>query len=419
MFNPDNAASVALFKDLGPGVLRFLAEGITGAIPWDPDGVGLKYGVTTTADIKRVAAFVKAANWKVIYGIGLLNSTPSAAASEAAVAAKEFGSSLLGFEIGNEPNNYALPNYGEPQIPGYTWADYISTAPVYSDGKLLPSWPAYANAIRAAVPNAPLAGAATGATWTIPFAESSEAPLVSLLTLHYYATWPAESPTMTTLFTPDPYVPESLAQTNAAAVAANITGGVRYSECNSVSGEIPGLTDAFGAALWTIDFLFVNAFNQSRGVAFTGGGSGAGNYTPLVDDLNKVTGIGPDFYGLYAYKLISKGGKLMTTDVAPDYSTFSAYAIEQPDGSTDFVLNNKNAYSSVTVAVKPETSFSEAYTLLLTAPSLTSTSGFTLGGSPINIDGSWKPTHYPAVPVVGDQAVVTVPPGSVQIVHMH
>jgi hypothetical protein len=419
MFNPDNAASVALFKDLGPGVLRFLAEGVKGAIPWDPDGAGLQYGVTTTADIKRVAAFVKAANWKVIYGIGLLSSTPSAAASEAAVAAKEFGSSLLGFEIGNEPNNYALPMYGEPQIPGYTWADYISTAPVYSDGVLLPSWPAYANAIRAAVPNAPLAGAATGASWTIPLAESGEADKLSLLTLHYYATWPAESPTMTTLLTPDPYVPESLAQTNAAAAAANITGGVRYSECNSVSGEVPGLSDAFGAALWTIDFLFVNAFNQSNGVAFTSGGSGAGNYTPLVDDLTNVTGIGPDFYGLYAYKLISKGGKLMTTDVAPGYATFSAYAIEQPDGSTDFVLNNKNPYSSVTVAVKPETSFSEAYSLLLTAPSLTSTSGFTLGGSPINIDGSWKPTRNPAVPVVGDQAVVTVPAGSAQIVHMH
>ncbi len=171
MFNADNAATVALFKDLGPGVLRFLGEETTGAVAWNPTGAGLKYGVTTTADIKRVAAFVKAANWKVIYGIGLLNSTPSAAASEAAVAAKEFGSSLLGFEIGNEPNNYALPNYGEPQIPGYTWDDYISTSPVYSDGVLLPSWPAYANAIRAAVPNAPLAAAATGPSWTIPFAE--------------------------------------------------------------------------------------------------------------------------------------------------------------------------------------------------------------------------------------------------------
>jgi hypothetical protein len=419
MFDPQNAATVALFKDLGPGVLRFLAEGTTGAVPWNPDGAGLTYGVVTTADIARVAAFVKAANWKVLYGIGLLNTTPAAAASEAAVAAQEFGSNLLGFEIGNEPNNYALPNYGAPQIPGYTWADYISTTPVYSDGVLLPSWPAYANAIRAAVPNAPLAAAAAGPDWAVDFAESDQASLVSLLTMHYYAEWPAEPATMTDLLTPDPYLLESLPQAAAAAAAANISGGVRYSECNSVSGEVPGLTDAFGAALWTIDFLFANALNQSRGVAFTSGGSGAGNYTPLVDDLSNVTGIGPDFYGLYAYSLISRGGTLMTTDVAPAYGTLSAYAVQQTDGHTDVILNNKNPYTSMTVAVTPQRSISEAYTLLLTAPSLTSTSGFTLGGSPINIDGSWTPTLFPAVPVVGNQAVVTVPPGSAQIVFMY
>ncbi len=108
----------------------------------------------------------------------------------------------------------------------------------------------------------------------------------------------------------------------------------------------------------------------------------------------------------------------MTTDVAPDYEFFSAYAIEQPDGSTDFVLNNKNAYSSVTVAVKPQTSFSQATTLLLTAPSLTSTSGFTLGGSQIQIDGSWTPTSNPTAPIADGSAIVTVPPGSAQLVHM-
>ncbi len=422
MFDPNNAATVALFKDLGPGVLRFAAEDTTGAIPWSPTGPAFTYGVVTTADIARVAAFVKATNWKVLYGIGFLNNTPASAASEAAVAAKEFGSNLLGFEIGNEPDAYGLARYGNPpapQIPGYSWADFISTTTLYSDGVPMPSWPVYANAIRAAVPNAPLAGTSTGPPWAIDLAESDQAPLVSQLTIHYYAGWPAEPATMATLLTADPNIPEFLAQTNAAATAAHISGGVRYSECNSISGEVPGLTDSFGAALWTIDFLFANALNQSRGVAFTSGGSGAGNYTPLVDDLTKVTGIGPDFYGLYAYSLISKGGKLMTTDVAPAYETLSAYAIEQPNGSTAVILSNKNPYSSVTVAVKPLTTFSQAYTLLLTAPSLTSTSGFTLGGSPINIDGSWTPTHYPAVPVVGDQAVVTVPPGSAQIVFMH
>jgi len=223
---------------------------------------------------------------------------------------------------------------------------------------------------------------------------------------------------MATLLTADPNIPEFLAQTNAAATAGHISGGVRYSECNSISGEVPGLTDSFGAALWTIDFLFVNAFNQSGGVAFTSGGSGAGNYTPLVDDLTNVTGIGPDFYGLYAYKLISKGGTLMTTQESPVSSTLSAYVIEQPDGSTDAILSNKDPNNTVTVAVTPQGSISQATSLLLTAPSLTSTTGFTLGGSPINIDGSWTPTSNPAVPIVDNAALLVIPPGSAQIVHM-
>ncbi len=421
MFDPNNAATVALFKDLGPGVLRFAAEDTAGAIPWNPTGQALTYGVVTTADIARVAAFVKATNWKVLYGIGFFKNTPASAASEAAVAAKEFGSNLLGFEIGNEPDAYGLARYGNPpapQIPGYSWADFISTTTLYSNGVPMPSWPVYANAIRAAVPNAPLAGTSTGPPWAIDLAESDQASLVSQLTIHYYAGWPAESPTMKTLLTADPYIPEFLAQTNAAAAAGHVSGGVRYSECNSISGEVPGLTDSFGAALWTIDFLFANAFNQSRGVAFTSGGSGAGNYTPLVDDLSNVTGIGPDFYGLFAYSLISKGGTLMTTNVSPVSTTFSAYAVQQPDGSTDAILSNKDPDNGVTVAITPQGSISQATSLLLTAPSLTSTTGFTLGGSQINIDGSWTPTSNPTVPLVGNQAVVTIPPASAQIVHM-
>jgi hypothetical protein len=422
MFNAKNLATVALFKNLGPGVLRFLGEEIGGAITWNPTGPGLKYGTVTTADIARVAAFVKAANWKVLYGIGLLNNTPATAASEAAVAAQEFGSSLLGFEIGNEPDGYPLARYGTPptpQIPGYTWQDYISTTPVDSNGELLPSWPAFANAIRAAVPNAPLTGPAGGPPWAIDLAQSGEAFKISLLTIHYYAAWPAESPTMTTVLTPDPHLLVTLPEVSEAAAAANISGGYRFSECNSVSGEVPGLTDAFGTALWTIDFLFVNAFNQSRGVDFTGGGHGPGNYTPLVDDLNNVTGIGPDYYGMFAYSLIAKGGTLMTTEVSPSWSgTFSAYAVKQPDGSTDAILSNKDPNATVTVAISPQGTISQATSLLLTAPSLNATTGFTLGGSPINIDGSWTPTSNPAVPIVDNAALLVIPPGSAQIVHM-
>ena len=421
LFDPNNATTIALFKNLGPGVLRFLGEEASGAVPYSPNGRGLIYGTVSNADLTRVAAFLKAANWKVLYGIGLYGNTSASAASEAAAASKAFGSSLLGFEIGNEPDIYYAPHYGDPpapQIPDYTWQDYISPTTLDADGKPVPSWVVFANAIRAKVPDAPLTGPTGGYNWAIDFTENSEASKLSLLTMHYYAEWSTEvpKPTANNLLAADPRLAVWLPGLDQAAKAANIPGGYRITECNSVSiNPVPGVTNGFGAALWTIDFLFANALYQSSGVNFTSEGS----YSPLADNEHTVTKIGPDYYGLFAYSLLDKGGRLLSTQVSPGWvGTFSAYAVEQPDGSTDAILSNKDPDNSITVAISPQSSLSKATSLLLTAPSLTSTSGFTLGGSAIKIDGSWTPASNLDLPLVANQAVVTVPPGSAQLIHM-
>src|SRR5262249_55095323 len=155
-----------LFKNLGPGVLRLNAEVPFNPTVWDESGRGLNFGTVTKNDLVRLAGFLKATDWKVLYGLGFVESTPAAAANEAAVASAVFGDRLLGFEIGNEPDYYSESLYGNPripQIPGYTWNDFMSTTPVYaSDGTLLPSWPAFASAVQAAVPNAPLTGPSAG-----------------------------------------------------------------------------------------------------------------------------------------------------------------------------------------------------------------------------------------------------------------
>jgi hypothetical protein len=423
MFNTQDTALIALFNKLGPGVIRFLGEQALVPVIWDPNGRGLQYGTVSTADIARLAAFLKVVNWKVLYGLDLVNGTAEEAASEAAVAQEEFGDSLLGFEIGNEPDNYANATiYGNPptaQIADYSWADYISINPVYSSsGALLPSWPAYASAIQAAAPGAPLTGPGGGYNWVMNFAGSDQASRVSLLTRHYYATYPGESPTMTELLTQDRRVPKQFPAQAQAVEAAGISGGYRTAECNSVSGIVPGLGDGFGAALWTIDFLFENAIYQSTGVNFHGGGSGPGSFSPLQDNLMNVTAIGPDYYGMFAYAMLVHGGTMLSTQVTPAVGNFSAYAVAEPDGSTDLILSNKDPNNSTTVAVTPQNTISQASSLLMTAPSLTSTSGFELGGSPINIDGSWTPSSNPVLPLVGNAAVVTVPAGSAQIVHL-
>jgi hypothetical protein len=201
-----------------------------------------------------------------------------------------------------------------------------------------------------------------------------------------------------------------------AAEDGEISGGYRISECNSYATPINGVTNAEGAALWALDFLFANAMYQSTGVNFMGGGD-TNNFTPIYDDGTNVVRIGPDYYAMFAYARLLKGGKLMTTKVTPSPSTFSAYAIEEPDGSTDLVLNNRSASSNFTVAIAAPHA-SQASAILLTGPSLTATSGFTLGGSAINTNGTWEPAVTTTWPIVEDSAIVTVPAGSAQMVHI-
>jgi hypothetical protein len=426
--NSTSTGLVALMKKLGPGVLRIVGEAPFGPTEWNPNAPGGKYGTVAPADIKRLAALVQATNWKVLYGIQLENNTPASAANEASVVAQLLGSNLLGFEIGNEPDNYASPQYGNPavpQIPGYTWGDYISTTPVYdSSGKLLPSWPAFASAIQAAVPNAPLTGPTGGFNWVMNFAGSSEASQVSLLTRHYYAEYVGSTPapTLSGLLTPDPRVASQWPQMQQAASLANIPGGYRISECNSVSGGVgvPGVTNAFGAALWTIDFLFQNAVYSSTGVNFNGGGKDLTGYSPIYDDGVNILGIGPDYYGmLAAYSLLKPGSQLMNAQVTNAPNTFSAYAVQRTNGTTWYILSNKDPNNDITVSVSRPQSSTAANSLLLTAPALDATSGFELGGTAVGTDGSWTAASNPSLDMVGTSAVVTIPAHSAQIVELY
>ena len=61
--------------------------------------------------------------------------------------------------------------------------------------------------------------------------------------------------------------------------------------------------------------------------------------------------------------------------------------MKQVNDETDVVLINRDTSHSMTVRVAGPSSVTSANTFLLTAPSLTATSGFTLGGSPIEVDG--------------------------------
>lgn len=414
LFSPANATLISLFSRLGPNLLRIGGNSVDHTL-WNATGPGETANEVAPADVDRLAGFLKACNWQVLYGIEFLNEAaspvaptdPSLVAAEAVYAMQSLGDSLYGFEIGNEPDLY------DNQISGFTYSNFQS------------DWQTYRDAILAAVAAAKSAGtlpqsaaprftgpaAAYNQTgYVTPFA-AAEAADIFLLTRHYYvANGQSPTSTMTLLLTPDPNLPGELAAMQAAASSNNIASGYRISEANSFyNGGAPGISDGFGTSLWAINFLFTNAWAGSAGVNFHGGGDGTG-YTPIADNGTAAVQARPEYYGIYLFAQAAKG-KLVATTATPTSASLYVYAVASTD-TTHVMLVNTSATASYNVSVTLGASVSSATFVTLTGPSLGATSGQLMNGAAIQSDGSWPEIVPPALSVTGGRLQVPVAAGS-------
>jgi hypothetical protein len=402
LFDARHTGLVALFQRLGPGLLR-VGGNTVDKTPWNGTGTGLKAGEIGPPDVDRLAGFLRAADWKVLYGLDLGGGTSASFASEAAYAAAALGDRLAGFEIGNEPDIY----HSNGLRPA-TWT--------YADYKV--EWEAAAAAVRGAVPGAALTGPAAAydaKRFTIPFAADEKA-LVSLLTQHYYrANGQLATSTVDLLLAGDPALPTSLQALRSAAQGAGIAGGYRLAECNSYyNGGAPNVSDAFGSALWVVDFLFTLAQNGAAGANLHGGGRGPG-YTPLADDGTNVVEVRPEYYGIALFTSAADGA-LLTAQAASGDLPLSAWAVARPDGATALVLVNRDRSRDADVTADLGTAATSATVTRLTGTSLDDPTGQLLQGATIGADGSFAPAAPPEVPVAGRVVRLTVPAGSAALV---
>ncbi len=417
-FTGKNAPLIALFNLLGPTVIRLGANDVDKCtwVPATPaGGGGPPYSRSVgTAMVDDLANFLSATGSKIIYGVNFNSGTPANDAEEATYVATKLGTSLYGFEIGNEINRFG------------TWAT------------LKPKWDSIASAILAANPSVHLVGPAGGGgnqtALSTPFAADEAGKNLILLTQHYYAgTATTPTATLAKLLVPDPFPPTSgqglidmLQVMNTAATTNKIPDGFRDGECNTFShhGE-PGLSDALISALWSLDFLFTNARYGASGVNFHGGEAGMDGSTPFVysaiGELNgAVTGAHPLFYGMLLFSLAGNGKMLATTATTASPS-FTAYAIDRGDGTLSVVLDNKDTTSAVTATVDVGAAVTKASALYLAGPtpvSLNATTGVTLGGVGISTAGAWAPNPPYAMPAAGHTVTVLVPPASAALVRV-
>jgi len=413
-FTATNTPLINLFGLISPAVLR-IGGGTSDQIAWKGISVGSAPAVApmTPAIADTFTGFMKALppGWTTIYGLNLPYNTPANAADEATYVSNDLGSSLLGFEIGNEPEAY------DPVVANYlaAWQPLeaaVSAVPGWDKGTGTGGWMIDG-------PDEGNSSQTDFTTFTQPFS-TAESGIASLLTTHFYI---GTTETMQGVLAYPNTTLNNLANNIANAAKGNQALGSRITEAGTISaGGTLGISNAFGSALWALDFMLTSAQYGVQGVNFHGGGKSP--YSPIINDPTtfQVTSVGPEFYAMKMFSMIPKGGSVVPATVTLTPSTpaanFSAYGIQSTSGPTTAVLVNKEVNDAVTANLNLGSTVSYVELISLTAPSLfeansytsTGTPIITLGGAPITTNGTWSGGVEQVIAVSNGQLSVIVPP---------
>ena len=390
-FRTSNPSAVALFERLGQSLIR-IGGGSCDTLPWNAAGAGLTPGEIAPPDIDALAEFLDVTGWTVLYCVNLKTGTPALAADEVAYATKVLGSHLVGFEIGNEPDNY-----------GSAWPaqQYIST------------WQSFAAAVVAETPTAVLTGPALGSLLHDSTYEPlvlSATPAISEFTQHFYIECAGKPGADLTTMMSGNGIPFS----GLDALDTSMSIPYRMAETNSYcGGGVTGASDTAGSALWAIDYLFAIAKH---------GGTGANFHTlspnvssVLLDSNGTITQVRPIYYGILLFQLAGGGQALQTTQNAGGLNV-TAYALDPGDGSLRVLVVNQTLGTPIAYTVDAGRPVAGATGLVLAAPALDATTGVTIGGATVGLDGGFAPTPPQALATSGTTISGQLAPASAVLI---
>lgn len=406
LLSADNPAYVQLVRTLGAqGVIR-VGGNVSDYSHYDANGTPKnlpKNTVLTRENFRQLRTFLDATGWRLIWGLNLGTGRLDNMVEEARAVADVVGDKLIAFEVGNEPDLFSHAGH---RPAGYDYAAWHG------------EFRRYKAAIRAVLPAAPFAGpdiAMHSLDWMQSFAKD-EAGDLALLTAHHYITG-QENPASTIQFmlAEEKKYQRVLSAFQSISRAARIPW--RMCETSSFSGGgKAGVSDSFASALWALDYLFVLAgydcagFNMQTGINHLGVLS---KYTPINDDRAGRYTAAPEYYGLLAFAQAGKGEQIAVS-LDTGGLNLTAYATRSGSNVTLTVINKdmrRDASLSISgIAAK------RAQVLRLSAPSLTATTGITLGGAPVETSGKWTGGKGDPVKLSGGRAVLEVPSGSAALV---
>lgn len=394
---------------------------------WPIPGMRTPAGVTNTltpAWIAVTKALAGATGAKLTLGINLEADSAAVAGTEANQLVDGIGAgSMEELELGNEPELYGNFTWGRSGKPGRP-RDYD-----------FPSFSRDFTRIARALPTVPLAGPAAGSPkWFADVGRFlADHPQVKVTTLHRYPLQLCyvhrdrpDYPTISNLLSP--LSSQGLAESVAAAVSASHARHVpvRIDEMNTIGcGSDRAVGESFASALWALDSLFDMARVGVDGVniaTFPGASFQLFNFSEAGGVWRAV--VEPEYYGLEMFAQAAPAGSRLLKVSATAAGNLRAYATRAPDGTVRVVAINETTTGRV-VRVRVGGGSRAAMLQLLTAPSLSSTSGVTLGGQSFggstttgmlagrgNTDAV-APTRgeYPVQVPAASAAMLTLPPG--------
>lgn len=292
-------------------------------------------------------------------------------------------SSLLGLELGNEPDGYVARGL---RPAGYSFLDYMTQMIAWK--KLVAS----GSRLSAVTP------AFSGTTWIASFEKilpTINAP-PELVTQHFYVgTYLPSQPKAVDFLLAAKNATSGPQQLARYISAAHRSGKkLRIGEMNSLAnGGQPGVSDAFGSALWGVDIMFEFAAAEADGVNWhtgNGGGYGLFQFSTVSDSSTGFNGyaltqIRPLFYGLQLFEEATAfSGSLLPVSLTTQ-ANLKVWALKGEDGRIRIAVINKDETKSGAVTLTVP-GYSTGTVSMLLAPSLSSQTGVTLGGQ--TYDGS-------------------------------
>jgi hypothetical protein len=372
-----NDSFFQFMRNLGPGVLRLGGNSQDNSC-WDPRQAphpGWCQATLNAGDLKLFSTAAGSTGWRLILGINLKQNSAAWALREITqgVAREIEPKQLLGLEIGNEPDLFsrdARPAGYSPQGHVHDFLNYVNTfhknpvARKYS-----------------------LVGPATCCGWRNArdlgiFINGVGPKNLKLVTVHNYSetTCGGKIVTIAQLLAPAP-----MARFNREAVtwvaAAHQRGlPIALAETNSAScGGMPGVSNAFAATLWALDYMHSVARDGFRYINFHMSYRPGGSSYDAVDTYGQQDTshawhyrnvAEPLYYAMYLFARNASGEHLLPAKVTSD-ANLRAFAVSSCAGCTVkvFVIN-KDLKAAGSVQVRASGRTALASLLLVRAPSL-------------------------------------------------